>query len=537
MAVASNLTDISLCESLTNWAVTGGPTLALKDSANDGIPPIEGTYSLGGDVDIETGVYLYDEATALGVTQDYSGRHVYVWAQSLTASFLDTAANGGLRIVLEDSSGNQGYWYVGGKDTYTGGWARFVIDCDSTPTANNGTDPTITTINKIGFAFKAIAKSKITENSVIDLVQWGSSTASALTVTAGTSGTPLTWEDVYTGDAALAKPTGIIRKFGGVYFLQGPLEFGDSAGTADTYFSDSNSIVVWEDTLASVTYYDVTVTGNATGTTSFVLGAVSGSGDARFGAGGGVMTAAGLHKYTFDGETNTANIDVLSLYGVTFGRSGILQFDGTTTQNIISCTFDTCGQLQYNEANVLNCNFLNNVETTGAVEMLNAGDDNLRYCLFRQCTNGVYFPSGQTTTRDFVGLDFDDVGSKFDVNNASGSAVEVNNTAEANANSYTGSVVTFPSSVQLTMTVKDSAGNVVVGALAYIDDAANTAPFIMNTTTNASGIATTAWTGGASLGSYWRVRKYGYKPFKQTIDIGGIDISLPVTLVTDPQQV
>ena len=177
------------------------------------------------------------------------------------------------------------------------------------------------------------------------------------------------------------------------------------------------------------------------------------------------------------------------------------------------------------------------METTGAVEMLNASDDNLRYCLFRQCTNGVYFPSGQTATRDFVGLNFDDVASKFDVNNASGSTVTVNNTAGANANSYTGTLVSYPSSIQLTMTVKNSAGTPISGALAYIDDAANTAPFIMNTTTNASGIATTAWTGGASAGSFWRVRKYGYKPFKQNIDISTVDISLPVTLVADPQQV
>jgi hypothetical protein len=536
MAVASNLTDISLCESITNWTGTGGPVPALKSASGDDIPPVEGTYSIGADVDIEEGRFWYDVYLANGSTyQNYTLRHLYIYAQSITAGFLDIAANGGLQIVMQDSSGNEGYWYVGGSDTYVGGWARFLIDCDSAPTANNGTNPTMTAIAKVGFGFKGIAKSKLSENSLIDLVQWGSSTAHALTVTGGTSGTPLTWEDILLADQALAKPTGVIKKFGGVYYLQGPLLIGDT-GTGDTYFEDSNQIVVWEDTQAAVTYYDITVTGNGTGVTSFVCGAVSGSGDARFGATGGLITAAGLHKWTFDAETNTANIDTIALYGVSFLKAGILQFDGSTTQDLISCIFDACGQLQYNEANVLNCNFLNNIETTGAVEMLDAGDDNLRYCLFRQCTNSIYFPSGQTASRDFVGLSFDDVASKYDVNNASGSAITVNNTAGANANSYAGSVVTFPSSVQLTMTVKDSAGDVIVGAYAYIDDN-NLTPFILQATTNASGIATVAHTAGPVTGSTWRIRKYGFKPFKQSIDIGGIDISLPITLITDPQQV
>jgi hypothetical protein len=371
---------------------------------------------------------------------------------------------------------------------------------------------------------------------MIDLVQYGSSTAHALTVTGGTSGTPLTWEDILTADEALSKPTGIIRKVAGVYFLQGPLLFGDT-GTGDTYFEDSNQIVVWEDTLASTSYYDITITGNGTGTTSFQLGDVSGTGVTRFGAGGGVITAAGAHKWTIDAETNTANIDAFNLYGATFLNSGLLQMSGATTQEAISCTFDACGQVQPNGAEILNCNFLNNTETTGAVEMLNADDDNITYCLFRNCDNGVYFPSGQTATRDFVSLDFDDVSGNYDVNNASGSSVTVNNDANSNANSYNtgGSTVSFPATVTLTFEVNYEDNSPVSGAYAYVDDN-NQTPFIMNTTTNASGIATASHSGGAVTGATWRVRKYGYKPFKLIRDISTSDITIPVTLVADPQQ-
>ena len=99
---------------------------------------------------------------------------------------------------------------------------------------------------------------------------------------------------------------------------------------------------------------------------------------------------------------------------------------------------------------------------------------------------------------------------------------------------YTGTI-SITSSITLSMVVKDEDGAFVTGAFAYIDDG-NTAPFIMNTTTNASGLASVNHTGGSVIGSTWRVRKYGYKPFKLVTDIGGSDINIPVTLVADPQQ-
>ena len=76
------------------------------------------------------------------------------------------------------------------------------------------------------------------------------------------------------------------------------------------------------------------------------------------------------------------------------------------------------------------------------------------------------------------------------------------------------------------------------GAYAYIDED-NTAPFIMNETTSTpAGVAQVSWTGGAITGATWRVRKYGFKPYKAISDIpasGTKDI--PVTLIDDPQQI
>jgi len=527
MAVASNLTDISLCESLTNWATSGGPTMGLKSIAADDIYPVEGTYCIGGDCDIETGIYLYDYYSANGNTAlNATTEHIYVWAMCITASFLDSKTNGGLRIVMEDGSGNQGYWYVGGNDTYFGGWQRFIIDGNSAPTSNNGTDPTLTNIYKVGFSFKATVKSKLPENIFIDLLQYGSTTSSALTVTGGTSGTPLTWEDVLTGDEGLAKPTGTIRKFGRVYFLQGPITFGDT-GTGDTYFNDSNQIVVWEDTLASISYYNILLTGNATGYTSFVLGSVTGAGDSRFGYGGGVITAAGAHKWTIDAETNTLNVDVLNLYGVTLINSGDLQFDDNTdTQLIISCTFDACAQVQPNEALVLNSFFLNNTDSQGSIEMLDNDDDNIRLCTFKNTTNAIYFPSGQTATRDFVGLDID---ATYDIYNDSGSSVTINadtNTVVDETENPAGSAVSVVNTKTLTIR------NLVVGSRYTVEKVSDKSVVWTATTSTSSTETKTDYNYLGDVDVYIKVRYASsttkYKPLKQqaTITSNGMDVTV-----------
>lgn len=101
--------------------------------------------------------------------------------------------------------------------------------------------------------------------------------------------------------------------------------------------------------------------------------------------------------------------------------------------------------------------------------------------------------------------------------------------------SFTGSINVVAGAITLKMIVKDKDQNEIVGAYAYIDDN-NITPFILNTTTDVNGEASISHSTGAITGSTWRVRKYGYKPFVQIVDIGGIDITIPVTLIVDPQQ-
>ena len=106
LTVTSGLTEYNDCDANTGWTV--GSTLDTDFK-------IEGTGCLGDDIDIATNHYVGPVITAVDMsTTKYT---IYAYMFSFTASTLDTKANGGLRGVLEDSSGNQSYWYVGGANT------------------------------------------------------------------------------------------------------------------------------------------------------------------------------------------------------------------------------------------------------------------------------------------------------------------------------------------------------------------------------------------------------------------------------------
>ena len=79
------------------------------------------------------------------------------WGVLAGVSSLNTRTAGGVQFILEDTSGNEGYFYMDGNDTYTGGFKLSVLDCDHTPTANNGADPTITAIRYVGMRWDITA--------------------------------------------------------------------------------------------------------------------------------------------------------------------------------------------------------------------------------------------------------------------------------------------------------------------------------------------------------------------------------------------
>lgn len=504
LTITSNLVTISTCDA-DDWDLGIG-TLDTDFKK-------EGQACLGIDTDIETNRVYKTIAQA-----DWTGRHLYAWLMSMTAPSLDTKTNGGLQLILVDSVGNEGYWHVAGSDTYSGGWRRFIISADSTPNANNGTDPNKAQITKIGIGFKGIAKSKLTLNSFWDYVQYDTSASRGAKIT---DGAPDSWDEVLVKDEAAC--IGLIRKEAGVFYLQGTMQFGDV--TTDINFADTNQILIYEDIAGSPDFHKIIVVGGAGTITNFKLGIESGGA----GISGCLVKSAGNPKFQID--VSDADIDILGLYGCIFFGAGTISLSpNSANREMLNCNIEASAKLLASTCKAQNCNF---IDSDADAVLINDDPHYVTDCNFISCVNGVEIDTYGDGEYDFDNLKFS--GCTYDVNNSCGSPLTVAKMNGSDPSSYTGSIVTFAGSVQLTIKVTNAAGEPIVGALAYIDEE-DQEPYIMNTTTNEEGIATVGYTGDPVTNARWRVRKYGYKQFRQLVDIAGDNVNLPVTLVVDPQQ-
>jgi hypothetical protein len=683
VTVSSQLTTLSSAESTTGWTafnISGAVgALSALQASDEEMPPREGTYCLGWDQDIENGGYYYGVSST-----NYSNYHVYIWAASFTAAACEVLSPGsgqsGVYIYARDSSGNAGYWHVGGSDTYKGGWKCFVAYLGRTPDTNSGTAPNMAQCTGVGIGFNHNAKSKLPHNMFIDFLRVGA-TGSGIQVST-TSGSVATWDDIASGDDTAA--IGICRKESGVYFLQGPVSFGDGTSLS-CEFADAGRTIVFEDADVNQSHYQLNFNAYNGGTHEYVFGSKVGGQGVR---GGSVI---GLLPWQLN--CYATYIDVYQFYGVNINNATVSTGyrDGTTPTNreFVSCNFVECSPVNaetttiqycniigaatrgaYQNEYLTDCNFINcpvglyygvadsydldgnkfygctvDIEngdlstfmasnpTSGYTALVSLNNDNYRYAqtftgdggditylmfylagivgtgtgyveaylygtsggaptgsplaTFSQVTHSfVKLIGGEWLTTIGFGID-----TAYTTTNSTVYAAAIRSVGHDGSNylslalsaagahsgvyyTYNGSTwspsgvndlifyagkndlltinkinganpsIGFPdgdaitkiqASLTLSMTVKDESGTEVSGAYAYIDDD-DTSPYIMNTTTNASGVAQTSYTGASVTGSRWRVRKYGYKPYRQLVDIGSSDISIPVTLIADPQQ-
>ena len=362
LTVTSGLTEYNDCDQNTNW--TTGSTLDTDFN-------IEGSGCLGDDIDVTTSHYTGPSMTAVDMsTGTGTPQTIYAYMLCMTANTLDIKSNGGLRIVLEDSSGNQSYWYVGGSDTYPGGWEVFTCNTAVSPNANSGTACDLTDVIKIGVGFKNTAKSKLSENCFWDWIRYGS--GAALTITGTNTSTGDGWSEVLTQDSASV--FGIIKEQREGYVLKGPVQIGDSAGTSTTNFTDVGTSVVFDDMPVGDSVYSITVAGNSTGTTDLKLGSVVGTGDSRQGTQGNTISSAG-GAWSWDSATDIADLDSVYLYGCTFKNAeGGIDLDDNSKTSMISGSAINCGEINpgstNNGAEILNFNIIDPTGTTNNYGLL-----------------------------------------------------------------------------------------------------------------------------------------------------------------------
>lgn len=412
ITVTPNLTDISLCEATTGWS-----SGALNSLAGD---QLQGTYCMALQVKATTSAIIkYDMTSA-----NFTGKHLYGWLK--VNGTVDTKANGGFRLYVEDTSGNYGVWYVGGKDTGTvsGGWQCYVIDPASTPTTGSGT-VNVSLVRYVGCQFKTLTSVvSTTQNCFWDAFRYGT----GLTINSLSSDT-ITFENIFTQDDSTTYKWGVVTKVVGCYVIQGKLTFGDT-GTGSISFVDTNQIVLFPDNaFVSTTCYGIEVLANSTGTINFTLGSKSGSSGVQ----GCVLKAVGTRTFTF--TASNTNIDILKLYGTTFIKAGtITLLPNVTGREVLNCNFNTCGEVTADTCVITSCNF---ISSTGNALLLTSSH-NVTYCSFISCVNATHLNTAGPYTYSYLTFS----GNTYDVNNTYGSSITVN-LSNSNATTYTGSAVVF----------------------------------------------------------------------------------------------
>jgi hypothetical protein len=518
------MTDIATGDEAGNWAEFTGNSYDQQGAPayeDNEYPYIQGLYAVTQDCtkDADVGSLGYDYGSTISLPTDGA---FLVW-QAFSSPFqLGTYAQGGFRLVVGDDLANFEAWYVGGSDKGRYPYGGFECHAVNTTIGYDDIAGTKTIDRFVGGAVYVLVGPSKGEPHQVDVMRFGRCSAIF------EHGEVSDYADI-SGFAAVndtqANRWGLIQTVPGGYLWQGRMQLGTVTNAVD--FRDSNKTISiqWTpkvtDNFNLIEVINIDSNIEMTGFTFQVLDVTTAS-KGRF-----LMT-----------DPATVALDSCS-----FVDMDTFVFDSTGTVTIDVCIFRRCAQVTQGGASFDGCSFLN---TTSAVSLLVDDLDNIDNCDFtsdgsnhaikltEEHAGGTYTLTGCTYI-DYASID-GDTGNEVIFNDSTGHVIiNVVGGDVPTIRNGLGATTALPTSVSLTMTVKDEDGNVVVGAYAYIDDD-NITPFIMNTTTNASGIATVQHTGGAAPGSTWRVRKYGYKAYTQTIDIAGDDISIPVTLISDPQQ-
>jgi len=381
---------------------------------------------------------------------------IYVWLYS--TGYIDTMANGGFRIGVGDGT-NRRYYYVGGSDYFgfqVGPWSCFVLDPQNLPTnyyqaAGTGA-PNFAAVTQVGVGCKTLAKSLGgVENFFVDIARWGP----GIRVEGGTSGAPGTWAEIAADDASKTadKAYGMVRELAaGVYGVQGDIIFGDD-GTGDSYFDDSDAIVVFEDTGPAAV--NVTLSGNSTGTNSFVHGSIVGSGDAASGRNGVTYFGAGP---TVTIDLDDSNFDTVDIYGSKFQSiAGGVTLPTDTGADVIGTTFDQCGQIIPNQCVIRDCLFSNFTADADAALLWNSTINikNSRFVANADATNDPHaIEHPDAGTFNYYGLTF--TGNDYDINfSAASGTLTINADSASDPATYeitgSGTSVTINNTVTLTL--------------------------------------------------------------------------------------
>ena len=545
-------------DAITGWTASSGVSVFTTAPT-----PVESTASLGTQVSNA----LEDSYFTIAAS-DLSDTLIYCWL--LPGGVLDdnvgtASGDAGIQIYVGDGTNNIGY-AVGGSnqagfrhETGPVPWQCFVVDTGNLPatfTTYTGAEASLNlaAVTRVGNAFRTLAKSVGgIENCFIDMIAYGNG---GLTITGGGPGTEGKFLEIAQADrsegdhpgsgvpSATGAAYGICREVGAEAFgLQGQLIFGDSVGTLSVDFADTSQNVAFEDRNVAINKYGITITGNATGTTSVELGLRGGTGLGTDGC--RIAAPSGIGAFF---NASSANIDTLGLYALTlegFDQGVTFPTDAVAgpTHEIFASIFRNCSQITVGTTEFRNNRILTST-STGVTEaaVLLSDTTNVSGLSFLSGGTGHAIEISDSTNSPFTFADFTYTGyagvdggtGNEALINTSGQPITINvtggDTPSVDTVNSTGTV-TIINTVSVTITVVDAATNPIENAVVAVYNS-NTDAEIANDESDVSGVVSFSANGGVPI--YIRVRKSTtgstrYIPV-ETIGNTGSGLALTITL-------
>ena len=521
---AKNYTSLSSCDTSTSGGTWLVLTTADAEAFKEGAASLCGTIKNSGNNDV---------TFTPTVAKDLSGtKHVRWWMILNQGSKLNTDAAGGVQFWASDGT-NTGYWYVGGRTTYPGGWYNFVIDvsraCDA------GTKPTnMNAITTMGFRINLTAAVKNAVNTWVDHL----CICDGLVAYGDDGGGYFDMDDIFAADDASTLATGTIRRLAGVYLLAGSMEIGLASGTEACKFQTKSAVVVFEDRKVNVALYAITEVDNGTGTTEMIFGSKSGTGASAKGIEGCTIRVASLtQSATFTITATDADITDFALYGTTVLGAGTISLPATATNiEVLNCNFERCAEIQPSTCKIRNCNFISSQSTTTGAVKIDSTSFDIQSSNFIGCSRAIRFPSGSQNSYGFYDLVFSN--NTIDIRNevANGQTVAIAKNGTSNPDTHeepNGGTTTITGSVTITVTCKNSAGNAIEGVRVRVEKQSD-GTLVTDGMTNSSGVFSDSYTGSTPLAVKITARLKGYVNASAFSTIEAlIGMSVPFTMIDD----
>jgi hypothetical protein len=547
VTITDTRTTINECDATTGWSNTvSGQGLYTSDP-----DPWEPGGCMGFQVSNESG-YAYR-------TVSYNLTSTLIYAPIQANGTMNNFANTGVGIVLGDGTNTIAY-SVGGSDV--GGflhstgpvrWIAYLLDTASLPTtyvtiAGSEASLNLGSITLFGIYFYTLAKSLGgTENCFVDILRWGTG---GIRITGGGTGTEGSFDDIATADRSTSTEDGaysLCRELAStVYGLQGPITFGDSAGTSAIDFESTGETVVFEPPYNGVatSRFWLKCEGNSTGTSSIIF-----SGDTFI-----CPTGIGGAFDATDADIDTFTLDGCVLKGFDQGVD-FLSATTTNTHTVTDNIFDGCDQLTLGfllQDGTFTGNTIQNTtaSTTGALLLGSTGYTSgldLTYTTFISGGTGHAIYITQAGTYDFQYLDFVGYAAQGGtetnraVYNNSGGSVTIN-AQECTGLTYrngASATTTINQSVTLTVTVVDQNGDGIVAAQTAVYKQSDDTQ-LMNEDTVSGGVATESYNyPGSDTPVYIRVRKSstGSTRYKSAVASGTVTadgMNVTITMSEEP---